>query len=122
MIPQSEGPPIVTKAYDVTHWLLPQVTGFLRSPRFVFGDRVQQSMLEILEALVETSYRRSKRGLLEEVVLKLERLLFPIRLSKDLKLLSLKKYEYPARELTELGATLGGWMKHQWGKGHEEPS
>ena len=36
-----------------------------------------------------------------------------IRLSKDVKLLNLKRYEHAAGAATELGAMLGGWLKQQ---------
>jgi hypothetical protein len=44
-----EGPKIVTKAYDVTSWLLQQVNTFPRAYRFVLGDRIATTALDILE-------------------------------------------------------------------------
>ncbi|MEK9142048.1 MAG: diversity-generating retroelement protein Avd [Nitrospirota bacterium] len=108
-----ELPPIVTKAYDFTQWLLPRVQDFPRSSRFILGDRLIATMLDILEGLVEASHRRDKRAVLEEVSAKLDRLRMLIRLSKDLKLLNLKRYEHAAEAVTELGAMLGGWLKQQ---------
>jgi len=108
-----EGPTIVTKAYDVTSWLLQQVNTFPRAYRFVLGDRIASTALDILEGLVEASHRRDKRAVLDTVNLKLERLRYLIRMSKDLQLLSLRKYEYVAREMNEVGAMLGGWLKQQ---------
>jgi hypothetical protein len=108
-----ELPPIVTKAYDFTQWLLPRVQDFPRSSRFILGDRLITTMLDILEGLVEASHRRDKRAVLEEVSTKLDRLRMLIRLSKDLKLLNLKRYEHAAGAVTELGAMLGGWLKQQ---------
>ena len=108
-----ELPPIVTKAYDFTQWLLPRVQDFPRSSRFILGDRLIATMLDILEGLVEASHRCDKRAVLEEVRAKLDRLRMLIRLSKDLKLLNLKRYEHAAEAVTELGAMLGGWLKQQ---------
>ena len=59
-----ELPPIVTKAYDFTQWLLPRVQDFPRSSRFILGDRLIATMLDILEGLVEASHRRDKRAVL----------------------------------------------------------
>ena len=59
---------------------------------------------------------RDKRAVLGTVNLKLERLRYLIRMSKDLQLLSLRKYEYVARKMNEVGAMLGGWLKQQRGK------
>jgi four helix bundle protein len=111
-----EGPTIVTKAYDVTSWLLQQVNTFPRAYRFVLGDRIASTALDILEGLVEASHRRDKRAVLDTVNLKLESLRYLIRMSKDLQVLSLCKYEYVAREINEVGAMLGGWLKQQRGR------
>lgn len=111
-----ELPPIVIKAYDFTLWLLPRVQDFPRSSRFILGDRVIATMLDIVDGLIEASHRRDKRAVLEDVSAKLDRLRFLIRLSKDLKLLNLKRYEFAAGALTELGAMLGGWLKQQGGR------
>jgi 23S rRNA-intervening sequence protein len=93
--------------------LLQQVNTFPRAYRFVLGDRIASTALDILEGLVEASHRRDKRAVLDTVNLKLERLRYLIRMSKDLQLLSLYKYEYVAREMNEVGAMLGGWLKQQ---------
>lgn len=110
-------PPIVTKAYDLSCWLLPRVNDFPRSYRFVLGDRLINVSLDIVEGLIEASHRRDKRHLLEALSVKLNRLRFLVRLSKDLKLLTLNRYEYAAREMNEVGAMLGGWLKQQGGPG-----
>ena len=68
------GPKIVTKAYDVTAWLLQQVNAFPRTYRFVLGDRIATTALEVLEGLVDASHLRDKRAVLSSVNLKLERL------------------------------------------------
>lgn len=111
-----ELPPIVTKAYDFALWLLPRVQDFPRSSRFILGDRLIATMLDILEGLVEASHRRDKRAVLEDVSAKLDRLRFLIRLSHDLKLMNLKRYEHAAGVQAELGAMLGGWLKQQTGR------
>src|SRR5262245_36242782 len=108
-----EGPKIVTKAYDVTSWLLQQVNAFPRAYRFVLGDRIASTDLQTLEDRVKDSHTRDKRVVLDNVNLKLERLRYLLRMSKDLQLLSLRKYEYMAREMIEVGAMLGGWLKQQ---------
>lgn len=107
------GPVIVTKAYDVTSWLLQQVNLFPRTYRFVLGDRIATTALDVLEGLVDASHLRDKRAVLAGINLKLERLRYLIRMSKDLEILSLGKYEHAARQINEVGAMLGGWMKQQ---------
>ncbi|MBI2876701.1 MAG: diversity-generating retroelement protein Avd [Candidatus Tectomicrobia bacterium] len=115
---------VVTQTYDLVMWLLPQVSKFPRDYRFVLGDRIINGALDILELLVEASYERDKRELpgsspgqaLRRANLRLERLRYLVRVSKDLNLLSLRRYEYAAREINEVGTLLGGWIKQQQGR------
>jgi hypothetical protein len=110
-------PPIVTKAYDFAIWLLPRVNDFPRSYRFVLGDRLIATTLDLVEGLIEATHRREKRRILETVSVELDRLRFLVRLSKDLKLLTVSRYEYAVRAINEIGAMLGGWLKQQGGPG-----
>jgi hypothetical protein len=110
-------PPIVTKAYDLACWLLPRVNDFPRSYRFVLGDRLITVALDLVEGLIEASHLREKRHTLERVSVQLNRLRLLVRLSKDLKLLTVSRYEYAARAMNEIGAMLGGWLKQQGGQG-----
>ena len=51
-------------------------------------------------------------GLLESCNLKLEQFRYLLRLSKDLRLLDLRRYEYAAGKTDEIGRQIGGWSKH----------
>ena len=54
---------------------------------------------------------KQKRPILEDINRKLESMRFLIRLSKDLKCLSLRQYEYAGNECMEVGNQVGGWIK-----------
>ena len=43
-------------------WLVPTVEGFPRSQKFLLGDRLQATALDVLEALIEATYTRDRRG------------------------------------------------------------
>jgi hypothetical protein len=72
----------------------------------VLGDRLIHLMLDLVEGLIEASHRRDKRSVLDAVSVKLDRLRFLIRLSKDLKLLTLSRYEFGARAVNEVGTAV----------------
>ena len=42
--------------YRFVLWLVPTVEGFLRRQRFLLGDRLQATALDVLERLVEATY------------------------------------------------------------------
>ena len=104
---------VVTRTYDLTLWLLPQVARFRRSHRFTLGDRLETLVLDILEHLVEAQYRSKKLNILYDTNIALERLRFMVRLAKDLKLLSVRRYEFAVSAIDEIGTLLGGWIKQQ---------
>jgi TPR repeat protein len=56
---------IVTKAYDLTLWLLPKVERFPHSDRMSVGDRLVSSGLDLLTSLVQASYALNKVELLQ---------------------------------------------------------
>ena len=58
-------PPILlVKWYDVSKWLLERVDGFPKNQRFIFGQRIADRTLNILEVLVEAAYSSGKVNLL----------------------------------------------------------
>ncbi|MBI5408248.1 MAG: diversity-generating retroelement protein Avd [Nitrospirae bacterium] len=113
--------PAVTKLYDIILWLIPQVEKFPRDYKFTLGDRIVNNLLDSLELLIEAAYSKEKYHLLRKLNLQLEKLRFLIRLSKDLKVMSIKKYAYIPGEINELGKMTGGWIKTESGKNIQKP-
>ena len=99
-----DAPVLLVRWYDYTKWLLERVDSFPKNQRFIFGTRLlADTVLAIMELLVEASYSRTK----------IEQLRWMIRLAKDRAVLTPRQYEYSAEQLTECGRMLGGWMKQQ---------
>ncbi len=103
--------PALEKAYQFVLWLIPTVEKFPRSQKFLLGDRLQATALDMLEGLVEATYTREAGLILRRVNLLLERLRVLSRLAKDLTLLDLRRYEFAERAVDEIGRLVGGWMK-----------
>lgn len=83
-------PPVITKLYELILWLLPHMAKFPQSHRFVLADRIERSVLDVLELLIEAAYSRRKTNLLRQANIQLEKVRYLIRLSKDLQLFSLR--------------------------------
>jgi hypothetical protein len=92
-------------------WLIPTVEKFPRSQKFLLGDRIQSTALDVLEALIEATYTRDRRGCLARANLGLEKLRFFFRLAVELRVLDERRYEHAARTLDEVGRLVGGWAK-----------
>jgi len=102
---------IYAKTYDFILWLFPQTLKFPKSHRFVLAQRIENTLLDFLECIIEANAEADKLPLLKKADVKLEKLRTLVRLSKDFKFMSLKAYEYAAGELEEIGRMLGGWIR-----------
>jgi 23S rRNA-intervening sequence protein len=107
----NELPIVVQKAYELNLWLIQKVENFPRSYRFSVGDRLVQSVLDLLLRLVDAAYSRDKGRILTEVNAMLSRMRFLLRLAKDLRLLTIDSYGHAAERVEEIGRMVGGWRK-----------
>ena len=92
-------------------WLVPTVKRFPRRQKFLLGDRIQTSALDVLERLIEATYTRRRENALAGANLGIEKLRFLCRLARDLRYLDPRRYEHAARSLDETGRLVGGWQK-----------
>ena len=102
---------IITKTYDLILWSCNHTSRFPRQHRFVLGERLERTLYDLLETLIQAKYSRERMPLLNEANLKLEILRFQIRLAKDLQCLQVKSYGFAAQQIDEIGKLVGGWLK-----------
>ena len=60
----SDPPVVLIKWYDFTQWLLTRIDQFPKNQRFIFGQRLADHALDVMELLVEAAYRSRKAELL----------------------------------------------------------
>jgi hypothetical protein len=102
----------LSKWYNVVKWLLEKVDNFPKNQRFIFGTRLADRAMTIMETLVEASYRREgKADLLERANRDLTVLRWLVRLAKDRKVITARQYEYGCTLMAECGRMIGGWLK-----------
>ena len=92
-------------------WLVPAVEKFPRSQKFLLGDRMQTTALDVLERLIEATYARDRAAALKAANLGLEKLRHLFRLAYDLRHIDPRRYEYAAREIDGVGRLIGAWIK-----------
>ena len=103
--------PALEAMYHFLLWLIPTVDKFPRSQKFVLGDRIESTALDVLDSLIAATYTRGRDRLLADANLGLERLRFLLRLSGELRYLDKRRYEHAARSLDDVGRLVGGWVK-----------
>ena len=109
--PRNEPPVLLVKWYDVTKWLLDRVDSFPKNQRFVFGQRLADRTLNVLEVLVEAAYSHRKADLLARANRDIEVVRWLIRMAMDRKILTARQYEHCCMSLNECGRMVGGWWK-----------
>ena len=102
---------IFEKTYELILWIYPTVNKFPKSQRFVLGQQIENTVLEILKGIIEANQERNKVPYLKQISVNLDKLRILIRLSKDLKFISIRHYQFAAEKINEIGKMLGGWIK-----------
>jgi hypothetical protein len=106
-------PIVLSQWYDTSKWILEKIDKFPKNQRFIFGTRLADRSLGILEGLVQASYSggRAKVDLLEAANRDLAVLRWLVRMARDRQIISVKQYEYCCGRMYECGKMLGGWIK-----------
>jgi hypothetical protein len=73
--------PALEAHYRFLLWLIQATEKFPRSHKFTFGDRVHNTALDVLEALIETTYTRDRAQHLRCANLGIEKLRYLLRLT-----------------------------------------
>jgi len=102
---------ILEKHYEMTLWMFPLINRFPQKQRFVFGQQMQNSLLEILKGIIQANQEREKTTSLKQLSVELDKFRYLFRLAKDLKFITIKQYGFGAEKINEIGKMLGGWIK-----------
>ncbi len=103
--------PALEAHFQFVNWLTQTVERFPKSQKFLLGDRLQNTALDVLECLIEATYTRDRRAPLMRANLGLEKLRFFCRLAFEQKHLDARRYEHAARAIDDVGRLIGGWAK-----------
>ena len=104
---------VITKTEDFIRWFLPKINKFPRTQKFVFGDRLVEIQLDLLERLIDAYYGRDKLPQLRAANVQIEKLRHLLQIATDMRFLSLKQLEFATQELNGIGASVGGWIRQQ---------
>ena len=103
---------IFQKVYEMIREIYRDCNNFPKSQKFILGQRIENTMVNILENIISANSAQNKQPHLTNASLEIEKLRVFLRLSKDLAFLPLKRYEILSAKLDEIGRMLGGWLKY----------
>lgn len=99
--------------YDLIVWFSGKISAYPKKFKYSLGERITNTLLDILERLIEARYSSKKKShFLRQANILLEKLRYLVRLSKDLQCISIAEYEYAAKKLHEIGCMVGGWEQY----------
>jgi len=102
---------IVNDFYLLLKWYGDILSRFPRNHRYALGLRVENTLYDIMELLIEQSDRDKKAVILDKVSVKLDYLRFLVRLTFDLKLITMTQHHAFIEQIDNIGKQLGGWIK-----------
>lgn len=97
---------IIKKGYDFSKWLLHHTGKFPRSYRFSVAAKLENGILDFIEATTVANMRKNKIPLLRQADEALARMRLLFRLSYEMRFINLKSYEFGSSQLVELGKLL----------------
>ncbi len=99
---------------EVLLWLFQKVNSFPKKQRFVLGQRIENTGLEILKLIIQANNEKNiakKMQSLKEINTQLEVLRSLLQISHELKFMNAKSLGFIISQIDEVGRMLGGWMK-----------
>ena len=101
------------KTYDFLLWLYPIINRIPKSHRLVLGRHLEELAIFLLIFVIKANKARgqSRLPLQLRVSDELDCLRILIRLTKDLRFMSIKQYTTGAEKINEIGRMLNAWMK-----------
>ncbi|OGD90995.1 MAG: hypothetical protein A3C27_00620 [Candidatus Levybacteria bacterium RIFCSPHIGHO2_02_FULL_39_36] len=101
------------KIYDFTLWLYPVINRIPRHHKTVLGRQIEELTVSMLLVVLSANRARGKKRAEFQLVISedLDKLRILIRLTKDLRFMSIKQYVYSSEKVNEIGKILSGWMR-----------
>jgi len=104
---------IFQKTYDFLLWLYPIINRIPKSHRLVLGRHLEELAISLLFLVIKANKARGQNRLPIQLQVsdELDCLRILIRLTKDLRFMSVKQYTTGAEKINEIGRMLSAWMK-----------
>lgn len=98
----SEPPILLSKWYEFVKWLIGRVDQFPKNQRFILGQRLVDTCLDIHECLIEVAYScgTAKHDQLARANRKLEVLRWLVRPAHERELLSGRQFAFSSEQMT----------------------
>lgn len=102
------------KIYDLILWFLPHINRLPKFYKQVLGKCLFEVSLRLLVLTIKANKLRGSSRLQSQMEIsnELDTLRILTRMTKDLKLISIKQYIYAEEKINEIGKMLQGWISY----------
>lgn len=105
---------IFRSSYKLTLEIYRASHNFPREYKYTLGQKLKELASDFINLIILANSQKEKLKVLENARLKLEQLKIHIRLSSDLKILGLNRFELFALSIEKISKQLSGWI--DWSK------
>ena len=99
---------------DILLWLFSKVNTFPKKQRFVLGQQIENTGLEILKLIIQANNEKDvvkKMKYLKEMNTQLEILRSLLQISQEIGFMSAQSLSFIINQIDEVGRMRGGWAK-----------
>lgn len=100
---------IFQKLYDLYLYTHVVVSKFPKSQRFLISNKLLESNLEMLKLTIVANSKSDRREEQKQISVLLDIFRIHVRLSKDMNMLSIKRYTHFMELINEIGRLLNAW-------------
>ena len=108
---QYEHLPVFKKSYDLLLTIYQSVGMFGKEFKYTIGEKLKNEALELIVCIYKANSRVEKTGMIGQAMEHLELVRLYIRISKDLKQITLKKMIFLNEFIESISKQLTGWEK-----------
>jgi hypothetical protein len=100
---------IFQKLYDLYLYTHVVVSKFPKSQRFLISNKLLESNLEMLRLTIVANSKSDRKEEQKQISVLLDVFRIHVRLSKDMNMLSIKRYTHFMELINEIGRLLNAW-------------
>lgn len=110
-MPEPEIPVLFTHWEGFVGWLLDRTEGFPKRLRPTLTHRIENTALDVFDALVDARWNRGRVAALERANADIDRLRLLLRLAAERRALGRRSFQHACEELERAGRMVGGWLR-----------
>jgi hypothetical protein len=103
--------PLFKTTYDLTLNMYMLVRNFTKEFKYTLGEQLKKETTELVILIYQANNRRDKKIVIEQAKEKIETIRLLVRLSKDLKIISLKSFVNINKYIQSSSKQISGWEK-----------